>query len=312
MTSVLTPLYLQQGDTIKAIYCLDRVYNKGNRDYMADFGFGGAAGDYLQMMSIAELENVKAFDQKKDKTPYEKWLVANTGYSVDLLNELEGTKYIAHGQFDKAIGYLKKVPADVLSKVVLPDCFTGHIIDMLDWNKADSAVTYNKLSFCQKMVSLEDKMKTDPKDAKAIYAYANGLYSITHYGKGWEAVKYFRSGNEEKAYFITDFRMKDNNAFPDYYSAESAQKYYMLAFQNSTDPELRARYLFMAAKCWQKNCPAPPSERATYYYFNGTDSLYYTNSLRNPYFKKLENFKDTKFFTIAKTSCSYLRDYLKK
>ncbi len=310
MTSVLSSAYLKQGDTIKAIYCLSRGVDTGGKPDNYEDGFGSTAGTLLEHMDATKLEAVQAFVNKKDKTPYEKWLVNNTQYNVATLQELEGTKYIRLHQFGKAAEILANVPGNVLNKRMLPDVLVSHLNDVQEWSTSDSDNQYNKLTFARKMDELEKKMAKDPKDSRAAYQYANALYNITYYGKAWAAVKYYRGGTENEAYRISKERKELSSIDQEYYNAHLPEKYYLQAFNNSTDPEVKARCLFLAAKCWQKNCPEP-KHTDKYYYWDHEN--YYSNSLKNPYYKQIKDgYSKTKFYNTAKNTCSYLGDYLRK
>ncbi|MDR3679024.1 MAG: hypothetical protein P4L41_03585 [Flavipsychrobacter sp.] len=311
MTKALTAAYLRQGDTIKAIYCLSRSLAMPNNNidgYYYD-GFGTAAGSLLEKMDPMQLNSVEAFVQG-NKTPYENWLTSNSRYTMGVLQELEGTKYIRLHQFGRAAEILAKVPAAILNKTVLPDILVSHLFDSQDWNKSDSTTTYTKLTFARKMNELEQGMAKNPKDSRTPYQYANALYNITYYGKAWQALKYYRGGTENEAYRISKERIALKFTEQEYYNAHLPEQYYIQAFKNSTDPEFKARCLFLAAKCRQKNCPEP-EHTDQYYYWNHEN--YYDNSLASPYFKQLkEGYSKTKFFNAAKNTCSYLGDYVKK
>ncbi|MBS1688916.1 MAG: hypothetical protein JSS96_09345, partial [Bacteroidetes bacterium] len=311
LTSVLCTAYLQQGDTVKAIFCLSRTKFDKTSNYMLDYGFMDNAGTLLEKMTIDELHKVQAFMQSTAKTPYDNWLTTHTPYSFSVLRELEGTKYIREMQFDKAVTVLKDVSQTNLNNIILPDVLISHIQDMQDWLSSDSAVSYNKLSFAMKMAELQQKLNANPKDGRAAYQFANGLYNMSYYGKAHHAFDYYRSSTDDHAYIATKERSKLPEYEQEYYNVKLAEKYYMQAYTNSTAPEVKARCLFMAAKCWQKSCPQPEGKESSYYnsYY---DKDYYLNSLKNPYFRQLKKEYDkTKFFNDAYNTCSYLKDYVK-
>ncbi len=289
---LMTDKYLQQGDTVKAVYTMN----------------GWASWELLDDMSTNQLEHVKAFIRKKDKTPYEVWLTRNSNYQESMLYEMQGTKHLRAQEYDKAIAAFKKVPDSAINAYLLPDCFVSHIQDMQDWNRSDSAVMYNKLTLAQKLAAMKKKLDANPQDASTAYSYANAMYNLTYYGKGWQAVQYNRSGVEFEAYYMSDERKKAPASKRNYYDASLAEKYYMQAFSNSNDAEFKARCIFMAAKCWQKNCPAPKGVN----YYSYDDKLYYSNALKNPYFKQLKQYNKTKFYANAVSTCGYLKDYVRK
>ena len=155
------------------------------------------------------------------------------------------------------------------------------------------------------MLSLQGK-----EDAVSLYEYGCGLYSMTYYGKAHEAYQYYRSTTDEKGYFNTPQRMALSGYEQDYYSANSAEKAFINAAKKTTNPELKARCLWMAAKCWQKRAPLPT---AASYYGNEELSAYYRHSLSNPYFAQLREgaLATSPFIQKAYNSCVYLQDYVR-
>ena len=310
MVMVLKEVYMAQGNTDKAIYCYSKAAGPSfNAPWNYATDYTDDPGRMLEGMTPDELHAIEAFITKKNKSPFDAWLTETTMYTAGALYELEATKYIRMFQFDKAVEILKKVPEDILKKTELPDIMVSHILDGQVLNASDKAVKYNKLLFAKKMLELQQALKKNPADGRAAYQYANGLYNMSYYGKASHAYDYCRSGTSEYAYF----NYKDRSKLADYelehYNVQTPEKYYVQAYENSTDKEIKARCLFMAAKCWQKNC-APGKEQA---YYSADVEAYYRNTFKNPYLQKLkEDYKDTKFCVSAIGTCSYFRDYVKK
>jgi hypothetical protein len=135
---------------------------------------------------------------------------------------------------------------------------------------------------------------------------------MTYYGKAHHAFDYYRHSTDDFSYYATPQRAQLPPYMQQYYSAQEALKYYMIAYANTTDAEVKARCLYLAAKCWQKNAPLPENMKGERYYFLSGDNSYYVNALHNPYFKQLKDYKTTRFYGSAVSTCSYLRDYVKK
>ncbi len=289
--SLLRPAYMAQGDTIKAIYCSSKDRNDDEEDYQ----YG--AGQLLDDMTPEKLRDVQAFVTKQNKSTFELWLTENTNYTEGELMELEGTKYMRMYQFGKAIQVLSKVPGGIIARQQLPDMLVSHILDGQDWNKTDSGYAYNKLEFARKMQQLKDTLDKNPNNSRAAYQYANGLYSMSYYGKGHHAYDYHRNTEDDLGYYDGENRNGLAGFEKEHYAVKVPERYYLQAFEHSTDKELKARCLFMAAKCWQKSSQAD----------------YYLNTFDNPHFKTLKkSYKGTKFYTMASGTCSYFRDYVRK
>jgi hypothetical protein len=311
MVDVLKGLYLKQGDPVKAIYCFAKTYD--HIEYYESWrrgngAFADEAGQILENMLPEQLHKVEAFVLKKDKTPFEAWLVDHTQYTADVLYELEGTKYLRVHRFDVAAEVLKKVGEAQLRKAPLPDMFVSHIEDLQTWNSTDKLTVYNKLTFARKMLELEHTLRSDPADSRAAYQYANGLYSMSYYGKGHHAYDYYRHTSSYFAYFDYKLRSGLKKFELDYYAVQIPEQYYMQAFEHSNDQELKARCLFMAAKCRQKNC-TPKEGNQNYYTADQGD--YYINSMHGPYFKQLkQDYSNTEFYKSAIGTCSYFKDFV--
>lgn len=308
MGDILYNQYLRQKDTVKALSSYSRslsISGNASANYYST-GLGSKVGELLLSMHPSQLSTLINFNRRTDRTPFENWLVANTLYNDSYVYELQGTRFLSRLNFAAAASSYRNVDQRTLNETLLPDMFVSHLSEYTTWNRSDSAVNYNKLTFAQRMYELEQKLEKDPKDDRAAYQYANGLYSMSFYGKGSLASQYYRGSTDDAAYYITKARKKVPAADAEFYSVEKAQKYYIIAFNNSTDPEVKARCLFLAAKCWQKNCPVKDEGD----YFSGDEKAYYLRSMKNPYFRQLrDEYAYTLLFKKAKGTCSYLQDY---
>ncbi len=301
---------MAQKDTVRALLSQARSDKDEKGEFLVSDDFTDVPGGLIENMSIDKLHEVQAFVQKRDKTGFETWLTYNTPYPAAVLKELEGTKYIREMDFEKAVATLSTVPKGILAETILPDVLNSRLRDSQQWNKSDSAKICNKLEFAQKMLAFQKTLQKQPDNGRIAYQYANGLYNMSYYGRAHHAFDYYHSTVDENAYYITALRKKLPEYKKDYYSLETALKYYLVAVKNISDPEMKARCLFLAAKCWQKNCPVPAGK--TGYELNG-DKTYYQNSLTNPYFQRLvDGYSNTRSYSEAASTCSYFSDYVQK
>ncbi len=298
MNTIITTAYLKADDTVKAIYSL----GLGNAYNAPDFT--DDAGGLLERMSIAKLQEVQAFAAKSNKTAYERWLTDSSIYTAALLYELEGTKYLRKHQFAKAIAPLEKSDkADML-----PDPFTIGISEKMTWPEDDSTHLMSKLTFAKRMAALETKLAQTPDDPTLLIEYATGLYNMTYYGNAHHAYTYYRSTSDDNAYFNSPERTKLSEEEQEFYGAMKAEANFAKAAMKAKNKEQQAKALFMAAKCWQKRCPG----KAYSYYEEEQLKIYYSNSLKNPYFLQLKAASaNTAFYQEAIGTCGYLQDYAK-
>jgi hypothetical protein len=311
MITVLAQTYLHQGDTERAVYCYSKAYRlslKTEADtWYADYT--DDAGKMLEKMDPKRLQKVQEYVGAKRKSDWDEWLTDAHIFTTNKLLELEGTQYIRRYQFADAVTTLEKVQGPLLSSTVLPDVLVSHLKETINtWNRSDSGVLYNKLTLARKMKELQEKLAANPTDSRTAYQYANALYNISYYGKANEAVAYYRSTSDDRAYYADENRKGLAAWQLAYYDLHTAADYYKIAYENSADPEVKARCLFMMAKCWQKSCP---DTRPADVYYDGT--LFYRNALTNPHFKTMKaGYAQTKFYQEALSACSYLKDFAKK
>jgi len=306
MSYLLAPKYLQQKDTIKALYCMAHYQMRidGVRvTYSADDSYEDRPGEILNKMSLESLHKVQAFEANTGKTPFEAWLVANTSYTGATLAELEGTKYLREFNFKAAEKIFQNIP----NLESLPYPFEMRINDYEDTvYRQDKTVLTNKYTFAKQMADLQDTIALKPNSAPALYKYALGLYSMSYYGRASHLFTYYHHSWDESKYFKTKERDKLPAVFQEYYGVYTAEKYFNMAEKAAINATLKAKCVFGAAKCWQKRCPSKGDE-------GYDDESYVTYSLSNPYFKTLKRTYGTNEFTKeVYSTCSYYRDYVKK
>lgn len=168
---------------------------------------------------------------------------------------------------------------------------------------AHAEATFNapimrKLDFSRAMVALET-LNTLPGEvgAKAQYNYAKGLYNMGYFGKEWSlsAWSWRYEKRESKEMYTTD----SPTTYTDYYRTDAAKAAFEAVVQRSTDKELQARALFMAALTTQGY-----SELTTRHGHLGsyvTDTPYVTTLVTD--------YRETEFFHAATGACSFLRDF---
>lgn len=308
----LTKVYLQQGDTAKAIFALahsQQYYGDTGFVYGIQTDFLDIPGVALQAMNEAQFEKVKAFAGASGGSAYEKWLRGNGNfYPLALLQELEGTQRLREHRFADAVAAFRKSNAQTLAIHTFPSPFRVIINDHIEWDAEDSASQITKLQFAEKMTALQSKTDADSK-----LQYGLGLYGMTYYGISHRAYDYYRSGVDNHGYYADTGRRHLTSSHLQYFDPTEAEKAFVEAAQKANSPETKAVALFMAAKCWQKRAPVPPGGRPYSWGGPGANDPYYFNSLKNPYFSQLRNEAgQTQFYQKALHTCDYLSDYARR
>ena len=309
MNNIVAGKYFRQGDTIKGIYAMahsNRWYNDKGIFY-ASSDFDDLQGQLLNNMSIADLDKVIAFRNSSSKSAYEEWLVSQTYYTDDALNDLKGVKYIRQRNFKAAAEVFKKINSDT---EYFDSPFMPQINDYIYVEEPNSGRQYSKYGFSLRMAELQNIIAKNPNDAGALYGYAVALYNISYYGKEAGLSNYFRHSTDPNGYFKQDSDQYMPAFLKEYYRVFEAEKYFNKAAIASQDPELKAKALWGAAKCWTKRCPAISGEPVFWYDQKDYDN-YYQNALKSPYFQQLSaDYQQTAFMQKVKSQCEYYADYL--
>src|SRR5690606_1999544 len=120
----------------------------------------------------------------------------------------------------------------------------------------------------------------------------------TYYGHAWELVEYYRSGSD--GYFIP----QDASAFKrEYYGCFTAHDYFKKAMDAASDKNMKAKCLFMMAKCKQKQLHSPQYFEYGYHNYDlmqEDEKSYFKNFKNNIYFPQfVKQFGKTAFYKEA-------------
>ncbi|MET3977949.1 hypothetical protein ABIB62_000516 [Mucilaginibacter sp. UYP25] len=309
---VLAPAYLSRKDTamaglvlLKSQLCYS--YIDTYSEYHPPRPPGFDIPDFLQRkLHSGHLNNIISWAKAPVKTPYIKQLTTGINKNVYYnLYDLLGTSFLREHKYSRAADAFKKLPPSLSKrtpndwdKTLHSDPFISH---MLDFPKAytSSVKGYTKLQFAKRMVSLQNKVKADPKKASSYYyIMANGVYNTVMDGNGWYYISYTNTSYDR-------YREATEYYDGDFLNALYAEKYYLKACSLSKDPEFKAKCTFMAAKCQQKQ------NLYNLMGIHSKDEDYNILVRQNPYFRELRNnYKTTAFFKRATNECSYLQDFL--
>ncbi len=347
--TVLAKVYLQQKDTAMAALCIlksERTLLASER-FMDDPGLGFDMPDFWQTkLHSWQLNKILKWDNDRNKTAYMasllspvhernrvklwdygqtksgQWLTSSKVVFYNPLPavyELLGTAYLREHRYNEAITALKKAGAKKLDHEagVIADS-PNQRADPFDDRLTEHPFWYNssynsKLVFAIKMAQLKaatqgrDKLKA----ARACYQMGNGCYNTSYYGNAWFYTSYAWASDDKtgnRKFYYDD----------DYMREHSAEKYFLAAEKLSSDPEFKARCIFMAAKCKQKQVPYP-NDYDGYITdilnkFNKStpaDKSYAKAVINNPYFHVLlGEYSKTAFYKTAESECSIFRDFL--
>jgi len=323
---ILAEAYLHSGDTVKAALCILKSENTTNVETPAKVHpaatdingnpvvpateeplINGLPDFWLHYLRSGQVKQIIGITKTHPSSPYLRFLSASLSNTVaGELYDLLGTTFLREHKYALAVKAYKHIKKgkNGLGYVEDPNEMADPFISQLpDYPKtllSGKSKPYDRQMFAEKILSLLNKVKTDPKNASSWYfQLATGLYNASHYGNAYYIISYTWSPSDYG-------RAKRYSYDNDYVKTITAEKYYLKARSLSKNPEFKAQCTFMAAKCRQKQIPAPED-----IVYGDTDDQYSKAERRNPYFKELKkNYSKTAFYQQAVSECSYLRDFL--
>jgi tetratricopeptide (TPR) repeat protein len=303
--NILAPRYNKQGDVYKEAL----AYGTADNTYGSNYVMGSTSGiDFLRnKLTVTDVEKLYSLLSGKPNK-FEQFVINNNMIKLNTVVDFAGTAYLREGNYTKAIEWLKK---SANSSPLNKNPFVDLLYDLEEQLPTEKKFTTSKLVFAQEMLRLQGLVKTDKANAaKHLYKIALGLYNTTHYGHTWEIVQYGRSGSD--GYYMPD---NATTFEKEYYGCYAAHHTFKAALEASSDKEFKARCLFMMGKCSQKTVQQPQFHQFPNNWdaFDKALSNYLPTFKNNTYFPQfVKEYKDTKFYTEAFNSCSYLRDFVNK
>ncbi len=250
------------------------------------------------------------FFEKKNKTPFETFLIKTNKITANLVVDYAGTAFLREYDYKQAIEWLQKSKEPfVLDK----NPFEDLLYDNTERIGKDATFKTTKLEFAKKMLALQQNALSNSKEkAQSLYQMANAFYNTTYYGYTWELVEYGRSGSD--GYRLP---VKASAFEKEYYGCFKAHQTFKDAMDASTDKNFKAGCLFMMAKCKQKMIEKPSYDYAKYKdnwaAFEKAEEEYFKRFKQNEYFQELvSQYRNTPFFNEAYNSCSYLVQFMDK
>ncbi len=141
----------------------------------------------------------------------------------------------------------------------------------------DTLEAFTKGELLERLFTMDYKAKADPKaGAKIFYELGIAFYNMSYFGYAWKTMDYFRSGASLSPYWLRD----GDNIIPymdfpygnkENFDCSQALDYFQKAIQFSVDPELKAKAMYMAAKCERNEYNVKRYSQDTersYYYFD--------------------------------------------
>lgn len=175
------------------------IDNPGTQDYSSRY--------FANLCSLSAAETEDFYNNFANRDELSKWLWGQIPHNLDYFNDLIGTKYLAEGNFQKAVTFLQKVPTKFLNEqaiakyMVFRDYSKPKWVTMqlkggeintwfYDGEEEVPALTTNpKLDFCKEMVSLLGQASKPDK----AYELATRYYQASDDGDCWHLTHYYHS-----------------------------------------------------------------------------------------------------------------------
>jgi len=307
ISEILAKRYHEQGDLAKETLCIGAADHmmKGPQNY-----YGSLNGiEFLRNNLMSkDVEKLYALLESKQPNKFESYLFTHNSVTKKEVIDFAGTSYLRDYDYAKAIDWFKR-SAD--KKVINKNPFADLLYDQEEQLPGEKKFSTTKLAFAQEMLNLKKTALQSRLVANQYYKLALGMYNITYYGHTWEMVQYYRSGSD--GYAIP----KNATGFQkEYYGAFKAHDFFEKAMNASTDKNFKARCLFMMAKCAQKQVHQPQYDDYSTDNWNKYDEdqkIYWAKFRDNKYFPQFaKEYSNTAFYKEAFSSCSFLRDFVKK
>jgi hypothetical protein len=247
-----------------------------------------------------QVEAMKSFLNKKNKSPYEQLCNRLYTITIDDLTEYQAIRLAFDDKLEESIAKMQSGSTELPGNP-----FNGRLQDCHDCDHtAPQKIKYTKLSLLEKMKDMSDKIKAGSDVYRNALLLATAHYNITHYGNARAFYECKVLGGSHYSPFSID------SVFRGFLTdMKMATKYYNIALKAAKTNEEKAKCHFMLAKC----------ERNEWY----NQTLY--NKYSNEYssepgpdflpwngFKSLQQYSNTQFYKEAIKECGYFRSYLKK
>lgn len=231
-----------------------------------------------------QLEAMKAFLSKSNKTDWEKFIASLYGFSLSDIYDLQAVTSAYNGNIDQAILYMMQ--SEGKNIVLLGNPFNGKINDCHDCDHmAQQSVKYTKLSFLQKIKLMQTNIANGVDVYNNSFLLGNAFYNISYYG------------NARLFYFLNITIDRTNQYI---LSNKIANSYYKKALESSTNQEQKAKMNYMMSKCSRNDYYNSP------YYKTEVDFLAFDG-----FIKLKSEYANTRFYKEVINECGYFKTYLK-
>lgn len=245
--------FAKQGDRVTAglLMMKSDIKNEGVYSGYDNPYFYSYVGYFDRSATVDDIDRLIALQQKKDKTPFEKYICSGTiAPNINYYKDLKGTIAFRNNDLELAYTTFSSMPKDFWDKnyeyknYLNENPFTPKILQKDKERKFD--YHFNKADFIAKLIQLK-KQNTATSNLQLAHAYFN----VSYLGNSWMMVAYDWTSGES----YIDYVYGDNSELEktyqkgNYYSLTMAKMYYEKALKMSKNNNEKALASLMIFEC---------------------------------------------------------------
>jgi hypothetical protein len=284
----------------------------------------GALAYWDKFGSPSDIDAIIALKHKTNKTNFEQMISPVIWADDNFYLDLKGTLFIRQQKYEDALRVFENMPdsfwntryeyANYLPKTTLTS--VGTLLPVKTGTGKEYPVVSKKL-LIKEVVNLQHslaKAKTDKEKARLYFMLANAEYNMSYDGISWMMFAYgyssigSYSSNDNYDWVYYAVYDSPNNHIENYYGCQSAIQLYQKALSLAkTDKELAAQCLIMLSLCdnTYKYYLAEKNNVPGIYNYSD-EKPHYTNYLK----MLVKQYSSTRTFTLSKTTCPDIQEYL--
>jgi hypothetical protein len=305
----LTNRYQVAGNITRATLCHLKVF-----DYMR-WGRGYSKKDYYEYneeenesirmnfnssyiffleknASIKDIEHLRLFLEKPDKTPFEKYLAKECLADKNRILDLLGIKYLRENDLYNARRVFKDVSNDFwfsdkesYKTYLNANPFYTNFSQEHKKSKAD-IIRFTKYTLTDSLIKVIERADNpkEPNRAKWYFLAGNCYFNMTYWGNSWIMTRYWASSSDWSEYGNKQVYTEDEK---DYYYCRRAKTYYEKASRAAKNSHA-ALSMGMMARCERYFMIVEGSVKDSIYDYKAGKTVKNPHYRLNPYFLQLK------------------------
>ncbi|MCP2025711.1 hypothetical protein L1276_000851 [Flavobacterium sp. HSC-32F16] len=245
--------FLQKGDVVSAglLSMKSDIKNEGGYSAYSNQYFFSYIGYFDRNASVKDIDLLMALQQKRDKTPFEKYLCSGTiAPNINYYKDLKGTIAFRNNNLELAYETFSSMPQDFWEKnyeyknYLNENPFTPKILQNDKERKFD--YRFNKTEFIAKLIQLK-KQNTASSNLQLAHAYFN----VSYLGNSWMMTAYDWSSGDSYIDYVYGDNTEKEKKFQNgnYYNLKMAKIYYKKALKLSKNNNEKAMASLMIFEC---------------------------------------------------------------